>query len=229
MAASKTITKKQKMAMLDILSQKYHNIGTALEFSSPFQLLVSTALAAQTTDVQVNKVTRVLYAKYPDPQSMAGITPEILIPYIQSLGLYRNKAKNIAALAEMLLLEFDGQVPKTREELMKLPGVGRKTANVVLANAFQIPAFAVDTHVFRVANRMGLASGKTPDEVEKEICRLLPEKDWADAHHWLIWHGRRCCKAQNPACEECPVGQLCPRIMMKPAAKKTVRQSKIQN
>jgi endonuclease-3 len=212
-------TQKHKKEMLAVLSRQYKDTGSALEFNSPFQLLVATALAAQTTDLQVNKVTRVLFARYPDAQSMAGITPEDLVPYIRSLGLYRNKAKNIAGLVEMLLLEFDGQVPNTREELVKLPGIGRKTANVVLSNAFQIPALAVDTHVFRVANRMGLARGKTPEAVEKELCQLIPEKDWSAAHHWLIWHGRRCCKAQRPACEACPAGEFCPRIMAGQGAK----------
>lgn len=207
------ITKKKKAEILAILAEEYKGTRSALVFDSPFQLLVATALAAQTTDLQVNKATQALFDQYPDPGSMAGVTAETLAPYIQSLGLYRTKAKNIAAMAEMLLTSYAGEVPKTREELMKLPGVGRKTANVVLSNAFHIPAIAVDTHVFRVANRMGLASGKTPDEVEKQLCGLIPEKDWSDAHHWLIWHGRRCCKAQRPACDGCPVGALCPRCL----------------
>jgi len=206
------IAKKRKQEILAVLADVYRDSSSALEFGSPFQLLVATALAAQTTDVQVNKATVGLFKDYPDPQSMAGISPETLIPYIRSLGLYRTKAKNIAALAEMLIRDFSGEVPKTREELMRLPGIGRKTANVVLAFAFQIPALAVDTHIFRVANRMGLASGKTPDAVEEQLCALIPEKDWAEAHHWLIWHGRRCCKAQRPDCGICPVGQICPRI-----------------
>jgi endonuclease-3 len=205
---------KNKREMLAILSEVYKDARSALEYQSPFQLLVATALAAQTTDIQVNKATRALFEKYPDPASMAGITPETLVPYIQSLGLYRNKAKNIAALAEMLLADYSGEVPRTREELTRLPGVGRKTANVVLAFAFGIPAMAVDTHVFRVSNRMGLASGKTPDEVESQLCRLIPENDWIGAHHWLIWHGRLCCKAQRPDCGTCPIGSICPRIAM---------------
>ena len=207
---------KRQVEILGILAQTYRGIGSALEFASPFQLLVATMLAAQTNDNQVNKATRVLFAKYPDPESMARITAEELIPYIRTLGLYRNKAKNLAALVEKLLGEYGGQVPKTREELVTLPGVGRKTANVVLANAFQIPAMAVDTHVYRVANRMGLAAAKTPEETESQLCRLIPEKDWSEAHHWLIWHGRKCCKAQNPACDTCPVGQICPRIIRVP-------------
>ena len=203
---------KQKQEMLSILSEVYKDTRSALAFNSPFQLLVATVLAAQTTDIQVNKATLPLFARYPDVQSMSGISADTLIPYLQSLGFFRMKAKNIAALVEMLLTDFSGEVPKTREELMKLPGVGRKTANVVLSNAFQLPAIAVDTHVFRVANRMGFASGKTPDEVEDQLCRLVAQKDWSDAHHWLIWHGRRCCKAQRPLCDECPVGRLCPKI-----------------
>lgn len=206
------ITNKRKKEILEILSQHYHGIGTALEYDTPFQLLVATALAAQTTDIQVNKVTRRLFADYPDVQSMAGITAETLIPYIQSLGLYKNKAKNIAAAVQRLLTEYDGVVPADRTALMTLPGIGRKTANVVLANAFNIPAMAVDTHVFRVANRLGLAVSNTVEGVEQQLCQLIPQKDWADAHHWLIWHGRRCCKAQNPDCGHCPVGPLCPSV-----------------
>ena len=197
---------------LSLLAKTYSGIGPALEYHSPYQLLVATALAAQTTDVQVNKATGPLFAKYPDAESMTGVDPETLIPYIQGVGLYRTKAKHIAAMADMLVSDFGGEVPQTREDLMKLPGVGRKTANVVLAFAFGVPAIAVDTHVFRVANRMGLASGKTPEAVEEQLCALIPKEDWANAHHWLIWHGRRCCRAQRPDCEECPVGQICPRI-----------------
>ncbi|MCL2166777.1 MAG: endonuclease III [Clostridiales bacterium] len=208
-----TVTAKQKKSILAVLAEEYKDSVSALEFGSPFQLLVATVLAAQTTDVQVNKATKALFARYPDPQSMKGVSAETLIPYIRTLGFYRMKSKHIAALAEMLLTEFSGKVPETREELMRLPGVGRKTANVVLSNAFHIPALAVDTHVFRVSKRMGLAEGKTPDEVEARLCRLIPAKDWSDAHHWLIWHGRRCCKAQKPACESCPVGGICPRIL----------------
>ncbi|MDR1193333.1 MAG: endonuclease III [Peptococcaceae bacterium] len=208
------LTERQRQReILRLLASRYQGIGSALEFQSPYQLLVATALAAQTTDAQVNKVTRRLFADYPNAASMAGVTPETLIPYIQSLGLYRNKAKNIAALAELLLFRFDGQVPKTREELTQLPGIGRKTANVVLANAFNIPALAVDTHVFRVANRLRLAAGKTPDEVEAQLCRLIPRRDWSDAHHWLIWHGRRCCKARQPDCPLCPAAALCPHAL----------------
>lgn len=204
------ITKKDKLEILRILEEHYQGTGSALKYRTPFQLLVSTALAAQTTDVQVNKVTEKLYADYPDAKSMAALTPEELIPYIQTLGLYRNKAKNVVALSQKLMTDFGGEVPKTREELTTLPGVGRKTANVVLSNAFGIPAMAVDTHVFRVSNRMGLAQATTPEGVEEQITKLIPKEKWGDGHHWLIWHGRRCCKAQNPDCGQCPVMHLCP-------------------
>ena len=204
------ITKKNKLEILRILEEHYKGTGSALKYQTPFQLLVYTALDAQTTDVQVNKVAEKLYADYPDAKAMATLTPEELIPYIQTLGLYRNKAKNVVALAQKLMTDFDGVVPRTREELTTLPGVGRKTANVVLSNAFGIPAMAVDTHVFRVSNRMGLAQAKTPEGVEEQICALIPKEKWGDAHHWLIWHGRRCCKAQKPSCGDCPVMELCP-------------------
>ena len=210
------ISEKQKLEILAVLADVYKGSVSALDYQSPFQLLIATLLSAQTTDLQVNKATGPLFERYPDPQSMAGITPETLIPYIQSIGFFNIKAKHVAELVEKLLAEYDGKVPETREELMKLPGVGRKTANVVLSNAFHIPAMAVDTHVFRVSNRMGLVSADTPDEVEEQLCRLIPKKDWSDGHHWLIWHGRRCCKAQRPACEECPVGHICPRIIILP-------------
>ena len=205
------VAKAQKAEMLAILAEVCRGAESALVFHSPFQLLVATALAAQTTDVQVNKATGALFARYPDPEAMAGATAEELIPYIRTLGFFRVKAAHLAAMAQMLVTDFGGEVPTTMEELVRLPGVGRKTANVVLSNAFGIPAIAVDTHVYRVANRMGLASGKTPEEVEDQLRRLIPQKDWSDAHHWLIWHGRRCCDAKKPACDTCPVGHICPR------------------
>jgi len=206
------LTDNYQKEILKTLSEVYINTGSALEFRSPFQLLVATALAAQSTDKQVNKVTGALFARYPDAISMARASAEDLIPYIQSIGLYRNKAKNLAAMARKLAEDFAGEVPRTRDELMTLPGVGRKTANVVLSNAFSIPAMAVDTHVFRVTRRMGLAEGDTPREVEDGLCALIPEKDWSRAHHWLIWHGRRVCAARSPGCDACPVGGICPRV-----------------
>ncbi len=194
----------------DILATLYPQAHCELEFSTPFQLLIATILSAQSTDAQFNKLTRRLFDKYPTVQAMAELSVEELEEQIKGVGLFRNKAKHIAATCQLLLSEYGGEVPKTREELMQLPGVGRKTANVVLANAFGIPAFAVDTHVLRVSKRLGLAQGSTPDQVEAEITALLPAGQWIDAHHRLIWHGRRICHARNPRCGECPLAPHCP-------------------
>ena len=158
----------------------------------------------------MNKITEKLFPVYGTPEKLASLTPEELEPYIKSCGLYKNKAKNIVGLSKKLLSDFNGQVPKEREALMSLPGVGRKTANVVLAVGFGIPALAVDTHVFRVSRRLGLATANTPDGVERELCAIIPEEKWAAAHHWLIWHGRRICSMQKPKCEQCPLLNLCP-------------------
>ena len=205
-------SKERNDKIISVLAGAYAGADTALEFRGPFQLLVATALAAQSTDAQVNKATKALFDRYPDALSMSRASAEDLIPYIKTIGLFRNKAKNLAGMARALVENFSGEVPRTREGLMTLPGVGRKTANVVLSNAFGVAAMAVDTHVFRVARRMGLAAGKTPREVEDELCALIPEKDWARAHHWLIWHGRRVCSARNPDCEACQAGGICPRL-----------------
>ena len=194
---------------LNILENVYKDAGTALKFNSVFELLVSVILSAQCTDVRVNKVTSELFKKYNTPKAIADMDIAELEDYIKSCGLYKNKAKNIKAMANALLEIFEGNVPSTREELMSLPGVGRKTANVMLSVGFGKPAFAVDTHVFRVANRIGLADGKTPDDVEKQVTSIVPEEKWGNAHHWLIHHGRRICHAQNPDCENCPVRICC--------------------
>lgn len=196
-----------------ILATVYPNAHCELRFETPFQLLVATILSAQSTDTQVNRLTSVLFAKYPTVQAMAELTVEELEEHIKGVGLFRNKAKHIAATCQLLVQKYDGEVPRTREELMQLPGVGRKTANVVLANAFGIPALAVDTHVFRVSHRLGLASGRTPDQVETELMELLPEERWLDAHHWLIWHGRRQCYARRPSCDDCLLATLCPHLL----------------
>jgi endonuclease-3 len=149
-----------------------------------------------------------VFARYPDPQAMAGAELSELFPMVKSCG-FRSKAGNIIAACRMICEEYGGEVPRTREELIRLPGVGRKTANVVLSNAFGIPAFAVDTHVHRVSNRLGLCKAETVEETEKQMTRLIPEEKWGRAHHWLIWHGRRICKAQRPLCGECPMRELC--------------------
>lgn len=191
------------------LKEIYKDVGTALRFNNPFELLVATILSAQATDKQVNKVTATLFKKYPDAFAMAALTAEELAEEIKSIGLYKNKSKNIVAASKILVEEYDGVVPAEREKLEALPGVGRKTANVVLSNAFGIPALAVDTHVFRVANRLRLVDCPNVECAERELCALIPEEDWSRAHHWLIWHGRLFCKARNPLCERCKLNDLC--------------------
>jgi endonuclease-3 len=195
--------------VFEILEAEYGGIGTALMYTTPFQLLVAAILSAQTTDTQVNRMTPRLFADYPDAGSMSGLTEETLAGYIKGCGLYHNKAKHILAAAAILTEKYHGAVPQDRESLMALPGVGRKTANVVLSNAFGLPALAVDTHVLRVSNRLGLARGKDPLKVETQLCRKLPQARWGQAHHWLIWHGRRICKAQKPLCGACKLKEFC--------------------
>ncbi|MFA5536498.1 MAG: endonuclease III [Bacillota bacterium] len=201
--------RKRQKQILQELAVVYAEATTALEFKNPFELLIATILAAQSTDRQVNSITGSLFEKYPNPQSFAQLTPEILAEDIKGVGLFRNKSRHIVATSRELLLRHQGQVPSTREELEKLPGVGRKTANVVLSVAFNQPALAVDTHVFRVANRLGLARAKNPLETEKQLCAIIPEDLWGQAHHWLIYHGRQVCKARNPLCNECVLAEYC--------------------
>ncbi len=196
-------------AVLQILKDKYGNTSTALQYLNHFQLLISTMLAAQSTDKQVNKITRQLYKDYPDAESFLKLTVEHLEEKIKSIGLYRNKARNILASCKMLIDKFGGEVPKNREELVQLPGVGRKTANVVLSVGFDYDAIAVDTHVFRVSNRIGLAASKNVENTERQLMENIPQEEWSNAHHWLIWHGREICKAQKPLCEICPLTDYC--------------------
>lgn len=195
------------------LARLYPDAKPGLNFANPFQLLIATILSAQCTDKRVNKVTEKLFAKYPDAISLAKASEENIVDYIRECGLFRNKSKNLKATCELLAIKHDGQVPNCREELEKLPGVGRKTANVVLSNAFNIPAIAVDTHVFRVANRLGLAKAKDVLIVEKQLQQNIPEKLWSKAHHWLIYHGRQVCKARNPSCQKCDLAELCPEAI----------------
>jgi endonuclease III len=180
-----------------------------LEFRSPFELLVAVVLSAQATDRSVNKATAELYRVANTPAAIAALGVDGLVPYVQSIGLYRNKAKNVVALSEILLRDHGGNVPADREALEALPGVGRKTANVVLNVAFGQPTIAVDTHVFRVANRTGIAPGKDPDEVERKLLRAVPAGYRLHAHHWLILHGRYVCVARSPRCVECSIADLC--------------------
>ncbi|MET3588303.1 endonuclease-3 [Pseudorhizobium tarimense] len=180
-----------------------------LEHSNPFTLLVAVALSAQATDAGVNKATRALFKIADTPEKMLALGEEGVTQYIKTIGLYRNKAKNVIALSEKLISDFGGEVPKTREELVTLPGVGRKTANVVMSMAFGIPTLAVDTHVFRIGNRLLMAPGKTPDEVEERFLKVIPKPYLFHAHHWLILHGRYTCKARKPECEHCVIADLC--------------------
>src|SRR6184192_2385023 len=180
-----------------------------LEYSTPFELLVSVVLSAQATDKGVNKATAKLYRVASTPAAIVKLGVDGLIPYISSIGLYRNKAKNVVALSEIILRDNGGEVPRTREALERLPGVGRKTANVVLNVAFGEPTIAVDTHIFRVGNRTGIATGKTPLEVETKLDRVVPAKYKRHAHHWLILHGRYVCVARRPLCEKCLIADLC--------------------
>ena len=182
---------------------------TELEYTTPFELLIAVILSAQATDVSVNKATRRLYPVANTPQAILALGVEGLTPYIQSIGLYRTKAKNVVETCRILLAEHQGQVPRTREALQALPGVGRKTANVVLNTAFGESAIAVDTHIFRVANRTGIAPGKNVDEVERQLMKLVPEEFQHDAHHWLILHGRYTCIARTPLCWNCMIADLC--------------------
>ena len=182
---------------------------TELEYVNPYTLLVAVALSAQATDVGVNKATRSLFAKVRTPQQMLELGEEDLKQHIKTIGLYNTKARNVIAAARILVEEFGGEVPRERDELEKLPGVGRKTANVVLNVAFGQPTIAVDTHIFRVSNRTGLAPGKTPLDVELKLERQVPETFVTHAHHWLILHGRYICKARTPECWRCPVIDLC--------------------
>ncbi|MBQ7864871.1 MAG: endonuclease III [Clostridia bacterium] len=197
-----------KKAILAALHDLYPDAGPELNFTNPYETLIATMLSAQCTDKQVNKVTPAVFARYPDAHAMAEAQLDDLFPMVKSCG-FKSKASNIIETCRLLCARHGGEVPSTREELTALPGVGRKTANVVLANAFKVPALAVDTHVFRVSNRLGLADAKTVEETEKQLMRAIPKADWCDAHHWLIWHGRRVCKAQRPLCEECSLREMC--------------------
>jgi endonuclease III len=182
---------------------------TELEYTTPFELLIAVILSAQATDVSVNKATRKLYPVANTPAAIYALGVEGLTPYIQSIGLYRTKAKNIIETCRILLAEHHGEVPRTREALQALPGVGRKTANVVLNTAFGESTIAVDTHIFRVANRTGIAPGKNVDEVEHKLMQLVPAEFQHDAHHWLILHGRYTCIARTPQCWNCIIADLC--------------------
>ena len=203
------MNKKTTKAVLEILNETYAGAKCGLDFTSHYELLVSTILSAQCTDERVNIVTKELYKEYNTPQTMITLSEEELGEKIKSCGFYKNKSKNILGATKLILEKHKGEVPSTMEELIELPGVGRKTANVVLSNAFGVPAIAVDTHVFRVSNRIGLALAKNVEEVEQQLMKNIPKKMWSDAHHYIIWHGRKICKARKPNCEMCPIAPYC--------------------
>ena len=192
---------------------------TELEYTNPYTLLVAVALSAQATDVSVNLATRDLFEQVQSPEQMVALGEDALREQIKTIGLFNTKAKNVIALSEALIRDHGSEVPRTREELEKLPGVGRKTANVVLNTAFGEETFAVDTHIFRVGNRTGLAPGKNPLQVELKLDKVTPQPFRRDAHHWLILHGRYTCKARTPECWRCPVADLCAYKPKTPAPK----------
>ena len=206
---TKLISDSDVIRTLDILEEMYPEAKCALDHRDPYELLIAVVLSAQTTDVSVNKVTPALFSRYPRPEDLASADPEDVAELIRSIGLYRNKSKNIVRLAGKLVSEFEGKVPSDFDSLTSLPGVGRKTANVVLAEAFGVPRIAVDTHVFRVANRIGITSAKDTDSTEEMLMRRIPEERWIMSHHLLIYQGRRCCHARKPECGRCPLNPIC--------------------
>ncbi len=209
------VTKKIKAEQLSRLAEVYKDEGTMLHYTSPFTLLVAVILSAQCTDKRVNVITARLFPRLDSPAKMAELTLGEMEAEIRDCGLYKAKAKNLLGMCHMLLENYGGEVPQDFDELVKLPGVGRKTANVVRSVCWGYPAIAVDTHVFRVANRLKLAPGTTPLEVEAGLMKAIPKKDWSDAHHWLIWHGRRVCTARKPQCETCFLHDICPTSVVK--------------
>ncbi len=204
------VTKKIREKQLEILEETYRGAKPELHFSNPFELLIAVILSAQCTDKRVNITTARLFKKAATPAAIVALGLSGLEEEIKDCGLFRNKAKNIMATCRTLVEEFGGEVPSDYDTLLKLPGVGRKTANVVTSVAFGRPAIAVDTHVFRIANRLKLAVGETPLAVEKGLMKAIPREKWSAAHHWLIYHGRRVCKANRPLCGECPLADVCP-------------------
>ena len=210
--------KPQAEAILKELKRLYPNATCALTHENPLQLLLATILSAQCTDKRVNMVTPELFAHYPEAKDFAEADLEELEHMIRSTGFYHNKAKNMIRCCKAIVEKHHGQVPRTMEELTELGGVGRKTANVVLGNAFGIPGLVVDTHVTRLANRLGLTSQKDPVKIEKELCEIVPQKDWTAFSHWLILHGRAVCDARKPKCSQCTLSGLCPSARAEPDA-----------
>lgn len=209
------VTKAVKAEQLRRLADVYKNEGTMLTYGSSFTLLVAVILSAQCTDKRVNIITNRIFPRLGTPEKMGALSQTELEKEIHDCGLYRAKAKNLLGMCHMLISRYGGKVPEDFDELVKLPGVGRKTANVVRSVAFGYPAIAVDTHVFRVSNRLKLSVGDTPDQVEEGLKEVIPMRNWSNAHHWLIWHGRRVCHARRPSCETCFLADVCPSCSVK--------------
>ena len=212
------MNEQQRTEILRRLKELYPEAKPALHFANAYQLLVAVILSAQCTDVKVNKVTPALFERFPDPAAMAAVESSEVEPYIQSCGIYRNKARNLVLTARALCERFGGEVPADFEALQTLPGVGRKTANVVMACAFGADAIAVDTHVFRVSNRLGLAHADDVLQTELQLQKAIPKNEWSYAHHWLIYHGRRVCDARKPQCSTCTLRDMCEHPVIKAGA-----------
>ena len=211
---SKKRKRERMLVIIDILSGEYTGARIQLEFVSPFELLVATILSAQCTDARVNIVTKDLFKKYLTPEDYLKVPNEELEKDIFSTGIYRNKAKSIKGAAKKILEDYNGEVPGTMEELLKIPGVGRKTANVVLGHCFNTPGIVVDTHVKRLANRFGFVKTENPDKIEFELMELIPEDKWVIFTHYIINHGRKICAGQRPKCPDCAVNELCPSAVL---------------
>lgn len=202
--------KAKREAILSKLEATYKDTKTALNYNSPFELLVAVILSAQCTDERVNVITARMFPRLNTPEKMGALTLEEMENEIRDCGLYHAKAKNLLGTCKMLVEKFNSTVPDKIETLMELPGVGQKTANVVASIIYNVPAIAVDTHVFRVSHRLGMAKGADPLATEKELQKIIPVEKWSDAHHWFIWHGRKICKARKPLCKECVLVEECP-------------------
>lgn len=207
-----SFTKQQVSTIIDILRETYPEAKCALDHRNVYELLIAVTLSAQTTDKSVNKVTPALFSKFPTPQALSEANQDEVIDCIRTIGMYKTKSRNIIALSSKLCEDFDGQVPHDYDKLVSLPGVGRKTANVVLAEGFDEQRIPVDTHVFRVTNRIGLVSEKDVLKTELALMDVLPHDRWTETHHTFIFHGRNCCIARNPHCDECPLAHLCKKV-----------------
>lgn len=223
------LLKDRYKAFVEYFSTHQPNAETELNYNNPYELLVAVILSAQCTDKRINQVTPALFERFPDPESLAHSSPEEIFPYIRSVSYPNNKAKHLAGMGKILTEEFNGEVPSSLDDLQKMPGVGRKTANVIASVIYEAPTMAVDTHVFRVANRLGLTrNARTPLEVEKQLVKYLPEDTIRHAHHWLILHGRYICLARRPKCEVCPITHICKYFAYQQTATALTKAAAIQ-